>query len=104
VNKTVDALSRALVTEVLQVEVVEEEPIMDKIRKSPRGDSELNLLIKYLEEKSLPEDPVQARRIVTQAQKGYFVMDGVLYCDVAGRRCLLVPASLQQAWPIVVLT
>jgi len=72
---------------------------MDKIRKSQRGDSELNLLIKYLEEKSLPEDPVQASRIVTQAQKGYFVVDGVLYCensDMAGRRRLVVPASLQQ--------
>jgi len=31
------------------MEIVEEEPIMDKIRKTQRGDSELNQLIKYLE-------------------------------------------------------
>ena len=60
---------------------------------------ELNQLIQFLEEKNLPEDLVQARKIVTQAQKGYYVLDGVLYfenSDVAGRGCLVVLASLQQ--------
>jgi len=36
---------------------------------------------------------------VTKAQKGYFMMDGVLYFendDATGRRHLVVPANLQQ--------
>ena len=36
---------------------------------------------------------------MTKAQKGYFMMDGVLYFendDATGRRHLVVPASLQQ--------
>ena len=72
---------------------------MDKIRKAQRSDSELNQLIQYLEEKSLPEDPVRARKLMTQAQKGYFLVDGVLYFengDAAGRRRLVVPTSLHK--------
>ena len=61
--------------------VEEEEPIMDRIRKSQKDDSEFNQLIQFLEEKSLPEDLVQARKIVTQVQKGYYVLDGVLYFE-----------------------
>ena len=99
VNRVADALSGVPVPEVLQMEIVEEEPIMDKIRKAQRSDSELNQLIQYLEEKSLPGDSVRARKLLTQAQKGYFLVDGVLYFengDAAGRRRLVVPASLHK--------
>ena len=37
VNRAAEALSRAPVPEVLQMEVVEEEPIMDKMRKAQRS-------------------------------------------------------------------
>ena len=99
VNRAANALSRALVSEALRLEVAEEEPIVSKIRSSQRSDSELNQLINYLEEKGITEDPSQARKVVTQAQKGYYLVYGVLYFengDVTGRRHLVVPASLQQ--------
>ena len=57
-DKVTNAVSRALVSEVLQMEVAEEESI---IRNTLRGDSELSQIIKYLEEMSLPEDLAQAR-------------------------------------------
>ena len=43
------------------MKVTEEEPMRDKIRNAQRGDSEI---IKYL------EDLAQARKIVTETQKG----------------------------------
>ena len=72
---------------------------MSKIRNSQRSESELNQLINYLEEKSLPEDPSRARKVVTQAQKGYFLVDSVLYFengDVTEGVCMVVLANLQQ--------
>jgi len=37
------------------------------------------MLIDYLEQSTLPDDEVMAKRIVSQAQKGYYVIDGILY-------------------------
>ena len=45
----------------------------------------------------MPEDPVAAKKVVTQALKGYYLVDGILYFEdstVPGRRRMVVPAQL----------
>jgi len=47
----------------------------------------------------LPDDPVIAKKIVSQAHKGYYAVDGVLYHEDASmpfRRRLVVPVQLRD--------
>ena len=60
----------------------------------------VNQLISYLEDKQLPEDAVESKRILNTASLGYFMVDEVLYyesADTAGRRRLVVPMHLREA-------
>jgi len=53
----------------------------------------------YLESNILPDDGVLAKRIVSQAAKGYCVIDGILYYEdvmVPNRRRLVVPTKLRR--------
>ena len=45
--------------------------MMRWIQSSQKEDSELSQLIEYMEHRSLPENPVTAKKIATQALKGY---------------------------------
>ena len=72
---------------------------MVRVRKEQK-DKELSPLISYLEDKQLPDDAVESKRILNTASLGYFMMDGVLYyesADTTGRRRLIVPTHLQEA-------
>ena len=108
VNKAADALSRAPVltserdsstVEVLKVETQEVEPLLTRIRHRQCEDKDLAKLILYVEKKQLPEEPGEVKKIVTQCQKGYYLLDGVLYfenSDASGRRRIVVPEKLKQ--------
>ena len=53
----------------------------------------------YLENISLPVESCDAKRIVIQAQKNFYIADGVLYyenADGSGRRRLVVPKDLRK--------
>ena len=72
---------------------------MRRIQSSQREDSELSQLIEYMEHRSLPEDPVMAKKIATQALKGYYLIDGILYFEdsvVPGRQWMVVPTQLRR--------
>jgi len=44
-------------------------------------------MLKYVSEKVLPDDSVIAKKIVSQAHKGYYAVDGVLYHEDASCTC-----------------
>ena len=72
--------------------------VMEKVRCFQRNDQELPQLMDYLEKKSLPVEQSDAKRVLVQAQKNFYVTDGVLYyenADVSGRR-LVVPEDLKK--------
>ena len=48
--------------------------MMRWIQSSQKEDSELSQLIEYMEHRSSPEDPVTAKKIATQALKGYYLI------------------------------
>ena len=91
VNRAADALSRAplpgasqgliLTNEMLQIEVTEVEPLMARIGRLQREDQDLVQLIVYLEKKKLPQEPGEVKKVVTQAQKGFYLLDGILYLE-----------------------
>ena len=53
----------------------------------------------YLELKSLPNDKEKAQKVWNQAQRGYFLVDGILYHEDSSsspRRQLVVPEKLRD--------
>ena len=108
VNKVADALSRASVltskgdtstVKVLRVETQEVEPLLTMIRHQKCEERDLTKIILYLEQKQLPEEPGELKKIVTQCQKGYYFLDGVLYfenSDASSQRRIVVPEKLKQ--------
>ena len=83
---------------VLRVET-RVEPLLTRIRHLQCEDRDLAKLILYLEKKQLPEEPGKVKKIVTQAQKGFYLLDGVLYyenSDASGRRRIVAPEKLKQ--------
>ena len=104
VNRAADALSRAReeaspVTGVLRIESETEDPLVAQIRSQQRKSKELAQLILYLEKKTLPEDPGEVKKVVTQCQKGFYLLDGVLYYEdsaASGRRRIVVPEHLRK--------
>ena len=109
INKAADALSRAPIispseeftpaTGVLRIEHGEEEPLMARISRLQHEDRDLAQLIAYLKHKQLPVDPGEVKKVVTQSQKGFYLLDGVLYLensDASGRRRIVVPENLKQ--------
>ena len=101
VNQAADALSRAPVRreQVLHIEVEAFGSMMQKVRDNQREDPELSQLMDYLEQNILPDETVLAKRVATQAQKGYYIVDSVLYYEdssVSGRQRLVVPTLLRK--------
>ena len=48
---------------------------------------------------TLPEDPAIARQVTSQAQLGYYILDGVLYFEDAimtRHRRIILPAQLRK--------
>ena len=100
-NTVADSLSRTPVeisgtTTVLQV--TKESPCF-KIQEQQRQDKELNDLINYLCDKSLPNDGQTARNVVSMSMKGFVIDNGILYYeggDTSEKRRLVVPKHLQS--------
>jgi len=110
VNQTADALSHAPHEkgQVLHIAVETTGSAMKKIQDAQHEDPQLSQLIEYLEYQNLPEDAVIAKQVINQAQKGYYVMDGVLYFEdsiVPGRHRIVVPAQPRKhcCWKIMKL-
>ena len=81
-NVVADALSRAPVGEPEVHTVVvnsEQEPLIKKIQEQQRSDPEVKQLLNYVEKKILPDDDKAAKRVLNQGQRGYYVVDGILY-------------------------
>ena len=78
---------------------MEEEPLIAQIGRQQCEDRDLAQLILYLEKKQLPDEPGEVKKVVTQSQKGFYLLDGVLYyenSDTSGRRRIVVPEQLKQ--------
>jgi len=76
------------------------EPVLARVQAEQRKDPELYKLIKYLEKAELPEDSKEATWIVTRASQNHFLVNGVLYFELAdsqGKRRLVVPRHLHKA-------
>ena len=100
-NQAVDALSRAPLSpeKVMHIEMEVVGSLTKKVQTSQREDTDLLQLIEYLENGSLPEDPVAAKKIATQALKGYYLVDGILFfkdCTVSERRRMVIPTQLRR--------
>ena len=85
-NVVADALSRAPVNETVkhnpeQVLLITHanDPALQKVQQEQRRDNELLQLIEFMEAKKLLENPKEAKRFTTQAKKGYYLVDGILY-------------------------
>ena len=100
-NQAADALSRAPLSpeKVMHIEMEVVGLLTRKIQTSQREDTDLLRLIEYLENGSLPEDPVAAKKIATQALKGYYLVDGILFFEdstISERRRMVVPTQLRR--------
>ena len=100
-NQAADALSQAPLSpgKVMHIEMEVVGSLTSKIQESQREDKDLLQLIEYMENGSLPEDPVAAKKIATQALKGYYLVDGILFFEdsaVSGRRRMVVPTQLRR--------
>ena len=112
-NANADALSRNPVNEettVLSLDVDDsndsrEEAVppeaqrqFDDIKQEQRSDSDLLLLIEYLETGKLPADEQTSKKIVTESPR-FGLIDGVLYFEYPScphQWCIVVPKHLQQ--------
>ena len=75
------------------------DPVLVKVQEEQHQDEELSDLIKYLEGKVLPDCPMRRQKVLTTAQQGYYVIDGMLYfesAEVPDRRRLVVPTHLHK--------
>ena len=84
-------------TSLLQLEPTPEQPKGSvRLAQEQRQDAYLLMLIQYLEEGKLPDDSVQAKKIVAQSNQ-YVLCDGVLYLmdKKCARKRAVVPAQLR---------
>ena len=107
-NVVADALSRAPVADVKDsntVLIVSDGGSVDRpsnlqfVQEPQREDGELARLIQFLETKELPSDTTEAKVVLSQAKKGYYMVEGVLYfdgADMPDRRRLVVPKHLRE--------
>ena len=105
-NVAADALSRAPTKctsdsgEVLVVSTRQDIPnTLQLVQEQQREDRDLANLIEFLETKTLPTDPTEAKIVLSNAKKDYYLVDGVLYFDGGDRpdrRRLVVPKHLQK--------
>ena len=54
---------------------------MSRIQAAQKEDFELLPLIAYLDHQALPQDPIMVKKIVTQALKGYYLVDNILHFE-----------------------
>ena len=69
------------------------------VQEQQREDSELVKLIRFPETTELPNDPTEAKVLLSQAKKGYYLVQGVLYfdgADMPDHRRLVVPKHLWE--------
>ena len=106
-NIVADALSRAPTTSgqreeshVCRVSQPElPQPSIQRVQLEQSKDQELVKLISFLTDKSLPDDPREAKVVLSLARKGYYVVDGILYyegVDVPDQQHIVVPEHLKQ--------
>ena len=99
-NRVADSLSRTPVSVCKIASGAEvNDPILGKVQSEQRQDEELRMLIVYLESKILPTEPKTATAVSSPAQKGYYLVNGVLYYegpDLLGRQRLVVPHHLRK--------
>jgi len=100
-NQAADALSRAPVRkkQVLHIEMESVGSMMQKARDNQRDDTELSQLMDSLEHNALLDDTALAKKVTANAQKGYYVVDGVLYYEdssVSGRWKLVEPTLVRR--------
>ena len=74
---------------MLHIEMEAAESVMQKVRDNQREDPELSQLMDYLKHNILSADAALAKK---DAQKGYYVADGILYYEDSSRQKLVVPA------------
>ena len=75
------------------------DPVLVRVQKEQQQDEQQADLIKYLMNKELPDCIVRRQKVLTAAQQGYYVIDGVLYfesAEVPNRHRLVVPIHLHQ--------
>ena len=74
------------------------ETIMEKVRRFLCNNQEIAQFIDYLEKKHLLKEQGDARRVLVQAQKNFYVTDGVLYYENANsdRKWLVAPRKLRK--------
>ena len=72
-----DELNESPVVLHLEAEVME--TVMEKVRFFQHNDQELAQLMDYLKKKNLPVEQSDAKQILVQAQKKFYVTDGVLW-------------------------
>ena len=102
-NVVADALSRAPVGE-LEVHTVvvssEQDPLMKRIQEQQSSDVDVKQLLDYVEKKIVPNDDTAAKKVMGQSNRGYYVVDGILYHEDAimpSRRRIVVPTQLRDA-------
>ena len=52
--------------------------LLAKVHREQQQDEELADLIRYLENRVLPDCPVQRQKVLSAAKHSYYVVDGVL--------------------------
>ena len=75
------------------------DPILSKVQSEQRQDEELRMLIDYRLNKRLPIEQKTATAVSNLAQKGYCLVNGVLYykgLDLPGKQQLVVPHHLRK--------
>jgi len=75
-NVVADVLLRA---PVMRVETTQ--PALQLVMEEQRQDGKLERLIRYLDDDLLPSDPSEAKKVVNQSQKEYYLMDGMLFYE-----------------------
>ena len=111
VKQAVEEQGQLVSQNVLQISQVEEngnpvsqimeqsEPTWCLVQQQQRQDPELAGLCSFLETRTLPDDPQQAKVISSLAKRGYFLVDNVLYyegADAPDRRRVVVPEHLKK--------
>ena len=80
VNQAADALSYAPHGKSLVLHI-QLEAAGNTMKEAQQEDQQLLHLMEYLECQTFPEDPAVARQVTSQAQHGYYILDGVLYFE-----------------------
>ena len=75
-NVVADPLSRAPLTSESSESVLLVEYSQTELHKEQQKYQDLANLIAYLESKSLPDDSGSAKKVLSQARKGYYICHG----------------------------